>query len=100
MYTFGADGKLVTETPKNGIVEEDGVLYYYENGQRVHKCLFIDGGDYYYAAAGGVLAVSTTRKVNEAWTNGLLPAGMYTFDAQGRMVQNAAPGAGPLALAR
>ena len=102
MYTFGPDGKLVTETPKNGIVQEDGVLYYYENGQRVHKGLFIEGGDYYYAAAGGVLAVSTTRKVNEAWTNGLLPAGMYTFDAQGRMVLDTANAnsAGPLALVR
>ena len=101
-YTFGPDGKMLTAEEKDGIVAEDGGLYYYRDGKRFHAGLVLIDGDYYYVAAGGVVAVNTTRKVNEAWTNGLLPAGMYTFGADGKMVQNAvnANAAGPFVLVK
>ena len=37
-YTFDENGKL-TGTPKNGIVEEDGVLHYYVNGKLTYAGL-------------------------------------------------------------
>ena len=39
-YTFDENGKL-TGTPKNGIVEEDGVLHYYVNGTLTYAGLII-----------------------------------------------------------
>ncbi len=79
-YEFGADGKAL-----NGIVEKDGVLYYYENGIGVEKGLVKVGEDYYYAAYKGKIAVSKTLKVT--LTNCDLPAGVkYEFDANGKML--------------
>lgn len=46
-YTFDENGKL-TGTPKNGIVEEDGVLHYYVNGTLTYAGLIKIGDDYYY----------------------------------------------------
>ncbi len=113
MYTFGADGKMInppveeeptettppseTEEPseseepseepqpvKNGIYEENGVLYYYENGVRAYGAGLIKlDGDYYYVRSNGALAIG------RYWVtvhNGLLPQGMYTFGADGKMV--------------
>ncbi len=79
-YEFGSDGKML-----NGIVEKDGVLYYYENGQGVQKGLINFNGDYYYSVYGGKIAVNTSVKATE--TNCDLPAGVtYEFDADGKML--------------
>jgi uncharacterized repeat protein (TIGR02543 family) len=43
-YTFDENGKL-TGTPKNGIVEEDGVLHYYVNGKLTYAGLIKIGDD-------------------------------------------------------
>ena len=87
-YEFDAEGKMVMdpETLRNGIVEVDGVLYYFENNVAVYKGLILVDGSYYYAGTGGMLAVSTTRYVNAEWANGLLEPGNYEFDAEGKMV--------------
>ncbi|MBQ4317492.1 MAG: hypothetical protein IJC20_04500, partial [Clostridia bacterium] len=42
-YEFGADGKML-----QGIVEKDGVLYYYENGNGTEKGLVYCDGAYYF----------------------------------------------------
>ena len=44
-YTFDENGKL-TGTPKNGIVEEDGVLHYYVNGTLTYAGLIKIGDDW------------------------------------------------------
>ena len=78
-YEFGADGKML-----NGIVEKDGALYYYENGQGVEKGIFYLDGHYYYAAYKGLMAVNKTIKITA--TNNLLVADTYTFNEYGQIV--------------
>lgn len=94
-YTFGADGKMIVEgngsgeedkPVTNGIVDVDGVLYYYQNGNAYYAGLFQLDGNYYYARSNGQLVVSRDYWVTK--TNDLLPAGTYTFDADGKMVVN------------
>ena len=95
-YKFGSDGKMIreTETPdpsepevevKNGIVEEDGVKYYYVNGVKKYAGLIQIDGDYYYVNSS--CQVICGRKYYISLTNNLLPRGYYTFDADGKMVQ-------------
>jgi len=90
-YTFGGDGLML-----DGIINDHGVLYYYKTGKKYYGGLLkyeesydirnIEGGrytltasaegDYYYATSKGKLSnqYGYTYK-----TNGLLPAGYYTF---------------------
>ena len=79
-YEFGPDGRML-----DGIVEKDGVLYYYVKGRPKQAGLLLIGDDYYFAGgANGELAVNKTQY---AWeTNGLLPAKNYQFDAEGKML--------------
>lgn len=94
-YTFGADGKMIVEgngsgeedkPVTDGIVDVDGVLYYYQNGNAYYAGLFQLDGNYYYARSNGQLVVSRDYWVTK--TNDLLPAGTYTFDADGKMIVN------------
>ncbi len=79
-YEFGADGRML-----DGIVEKDGVLYYYVNGRPKQAGLICIDGDYYFAGgANGELAVNKTQYVWQP--NGLLPEKNYDFDASGRML--------------
>ena len=79
-YEFGVDGKML-----NGIVEKDGVLYYYLNGQPKMACLVEIDGDYYFA--GGANGEISVNKTTYVWNgNGLLPEGNYTFDVDGKML--------------
>ena len=112
MYTFGADGMMIIEgeepetpeipdtpdtpdTPeepqvKNGIVEVNGVLYYYEN-DTIKYCaglVQLEDGSYIYVRSNGQLALGNYWVTND---NGLLPQKQYTFGADGKMIN--APGA-------
>ncbi len=79
-YEFGADGKML-----DGIVEKDGVLYYYVTGKPKQAGLLLIDGEYYFASGSkGELAVSVTKYVSQ--TNGLLPVGNYEFDGEGKML--------------
>ena len=81
-YEFDANGKM---NVKNGFVEEDGELYYYENGvKHTARGLFKVGNDYYYAKSGGALLRNCTEWANV--TNDLLPKAKYEFDANGKIV--------------
>lgn len=106
MYTFGADGKMVLpetedpddgeqetpETPaepekpevKDGIVNVNGILYYYKNNviQYCAGLIKIDG-DYYYVRSNGQLAIGKYWPTNH---NDLLPAALYEFGADGKML--------------
>ena len=82
-YVFDAKGKLIG-MPKNGIVEEDGTLRYYANGEPTYVGLIKIGRDYYYVNSKCEVVHSCTYYVS--WTHGLIPEGKYTFDAKGRMI--------------
>ena len=84
VYTFADDGHIIMY---NGIVEQDDGKWYYENGRRTFAGLFQpSGGDYYYAASDGRIICGQEYYVSK--TNDLFPAGVYTFDDEGRMVLN------------
>ena len=87
-YVFDAKGKLIG-MPKNGIVEEDGTLRYYVNGEPTYVGLIKIGRDYYYVNSKCEVVHSCTYYVS--WTHGLIPEGKYTFDAKGKMIDPPAP---------
>ena len=87
-YVFDAKGKLIG-VPKNGIIEEDGTLRYYANGEPTYVGLIKIGRDYYYVNSKCEVVHSCTYYVS--WTHGLIPEGKYTFDAKGRMMDPPAP---------
>ena len=72
------------ETTKNGIVAENGSLYYYEKGQLTYAGLIQIDGAYYYVKTSG--EVVHGRKYWISKTNGLLPEKSYTFDENGKIV--------------
>ena len=100
-YSFDADGRVINppvvepekpdtpDTPvvpdkKNGIMEEDGKLFYYENGVRTYAGLIYLDGYYYYVRTSGQLVQNS--KYWPTKTNGLLNVKrQYTFDELGRM---------------
>ena len=87
-YTFDESGKL-TGTPKNGIVEEDGVLHYYVNGKLTYAGLIKIGNDYYYVNSKCEVVHDCDYTIT--WTHGLLPQGRYHFDADGKLTGSVAP---------
>ena len=86
-YDFGPDGKMIREEEevKNGIVEEDGALYYYVDGVKTYAGLIIIDGDYYYVNSS--YKVVTTSHYWVTKTNDLLPAGFYDFGTDGKMIR-------------
>lgn len=99
LYTFGADGKLLEnddsqepdqpDTPdvpevKNGLVNENGIIYYYVNGTRGYCAgLVLIDGAYYYVRSNAQVAIGEYWITN---TNGYMNQGKYFFDADGKMV--------------
>ena len=104
-YTFGADGKMlnapgttpdpepeqppVTPDPepevKNGIVSEDGKLWWYVDGVKTYGGLMLIDGSYYYARSSGEIVTGKTYWISK--TNDLLPAGGYTFGEDGKLAK-------------
>ena len=87
-YTFDENGKL-TGTPKNGIVEEDGVLHYYVNGKLTYAGLIKIGDDYYYVNSKCEVVRDCDYYIS--WTHDLMPQGRYHFDADGKLTGSVAP---------
>ena len=87
IYTFDDAGKIIfPEKPKNGIVAENGSLYYYVDGVLTGAGLIQIGNDYYY------VRTSTGEVVHgrSYWitvTNGLLPTGQYMFADNGKLIR-------------
>ncbi len=79
-YYFDETGKMCD---KNGFIEENGGIYYYENGQRAYAGLIKIDGDYYYVRSSG--EVVTNRHYWITKTNDLLPADSYYFDEEGKL---------------
>ena len=87
-FTFDENGKL-TGTPKNGIVEEDGVLHYYVNGKLTYAGLIQIGDDYYYVNSKCEVVRDCDYYIT--WTHDLKPQGRYHFDADGKLTGSVAP---------
>ena len=86
-YFFGEDGKMQIN---EGIVSDNnGDVRYYENNQPVAKGLVKDADGYFYFINSSLKAVRNTwYSFSEAKANGLMPAGRYFFDENGRMVRH------------
>ena len=82
-YYFDENGHLIK---KAALIEEGGILYYYnDNGMReANAGLVMFEGAFYYIGAEGKAAVNT--EVNVTKTNGLLEAGIYRFDENGKAI--------------
>ena len=78
-YDFGADGKMIIY---NGIVNG----YYYVEGIKTAAGLIRENGYYYYAAGGGKLVTGCSYWISN--TNGLLAAGTYRFNDEGKIIMS------------
>jgi glucan-binding YG repeat protein len=81
-YEFGPDGKMY-----HGIVNKNGVWYYYENGRTYEKGLFKLDGNYYAAKSKGLLAVNEKYYTWKVDASADLPKGNYEFGPDGKMLQ-------------
>ena len=81
-YYFDDNGVMFI---KNGIVEENGSLYYYVNNVLTPAGLIKLGDDYYYVRTSNSEVIHG-RSYWVTVTNGLLPSGMYEFDNNGKMI--------------
>ena len=95
-YTFDGAGKM-TQVPvllagtdfMNGLVRlPDGKVQYYVDGKDTFAGLVrSDAGDYYFIGPSKRAVTDTTYTFPDTYSNGLLPAGTYTFDGTGRITQ-------------
>ena len=81
-YTFDEHGRMVM--PKNGILEEDGSLWYYVDGVRTYAGVFEYEGAYYYAKTNGEVVHGRSYWITK--TNGVVPEKSYVFENDGKMV--------------
>ncbi len=79
-YYFGETGKL---GDKNGFINENGGIYYYEDGQLVYAGLIEVDGDYYYVRSSGQVIPDGHNWITK--TNDLLPPDSYYFDEDGKL---------------
>ena len=70
---------------KNGIVSEDGKLWWYVDGVKTYGGLMLIDGSYYYARSSGEIVTGKTYWISK--TNDLLPAGGYTFGEDGKLAK-------------
>ena len=80
-YEFGADGAML-----NGFEKLSDGLYYYNKGNATYLGLKVIGSDLYYIEEGGKVMTGRVY-VGTYASNGLLPKGYYTFDAEGKFVK-------------
>ena len=88
-YEIDENGKIINpkvvgeepviDTSLNGIVGD----YYYVDGIPTHVGFIKIGDYYYYIESGGKVVKNKTRFVYNNMTNGILPQGFYSFDAEG-----------------
>ena len=93
IYAFDNEGRIVfPEEPekKNGFVEENGGLYYYEDGVLTGAGLMKVDNDYYYVKT-STGEVVRSRSYWITATNDLLPMGQYTFDENGKLINPPEP---------
>ena len=74
------------EAPEGLVFEEDGDIVYYENGVKVAKGLVEHEGSYYFINSTLKAVKDCEYAFSASASNGLLPAGKYTFGADGKMI--------------
>jgi glucan-binding YG repeat protein len=90
-YTFDEDGRMVVpqepdpSEAKQGIVSEDGSLWWYVDGKRTYAGVFELDGSYYYAKTNGEVVHGQRYWISK--TNGLLPEASYEFAEDGKLIQ-------------
>lgn len=96
-YTFGEDGRILDVTVKTGFGDRnEGELHFYGNGD---ICYFAygakvaiglvfdeDDGSYYFINSTKKAVRNCEYSFNEKMSNGLLPAGKYSFGEDGRLI--------------
>ena len=80
-YDFAEDGKMIR---LNGIVEENGALYYYVDDVKTPAGLIEIDGELYYANSSGKIV---TGRYWVTKNNGIMASGYYEFDETGKMVR-------------
>ncbi len=95
-YTFDSTGKiaqlpelLAGDDYRNGLIRmPNGKVQYFRNGQPAFAGLLkSNAGDYYFIGPSKRAVTDTTYTFPDTYSNGLLPAGTYTFDGTGRITQ-------------
>ena len=95
-YIFDSTGKIAQlpellggESLVNGLIRlPDGKVQYYVDGKNTFAGLVrSDAGDYYFIGPSKRAVTDTTYTFPDTYSNGLLPAGTYTFDGTGRITQ-------------
>jgi hypothetical protein len=94
LYAFnGGDGKNVVYYYDCGTTGEAVLLtgpykdhFYYEGVRQTAYKLFEVNGTYYYVSDGHRIAKNVTLYLNKVLAGTGLPAGQYTFDADGKMI--------------
>ena len=81
-YTFDANGVLQLY---DGFAEINGEKYYYVDGVKTYAGLIQIDGAYYYISSSCKPVIGRSYYVSK--TNDLKPAGNYTFDNDGKMVE-------------
>lgn len=70
------------------VKDADGEIRYYKDGVAVYAGLVQDAeGNYYYINSTKKTVKNCTYGIGSAKTNGLLPAGTYKFDEEGKMIK-------------
>ncbi|MBQ7548597.1 MAG: phosphodiester glycosidase family protein [Clostridia bacterium] len=87
-YRFTDEGKLISRITEDGTyVDESRGACVVQNGVATAPGLIkAYNGCYYYIATGRFSAADTTVSIPASMTNGLLPAGTYSFGSDGKMI--------------
>lgn len=96
LYSFDSQGHLIL--PKEGILEEDGSLYYYVKGVRTYAGLIELDGYMYYVRSNGEVVHGVSYWITK--TNGLMREDNYTFDENGRMLSPSEENVGKYGIVR
>lgn len=81
-YSFDPDGKMLL---RDGFTEIGDKTYYYVKGAKTYAGLIEVDGDYYYINSSCIMVKDCDYTISK--TNGLLPAGTYTFGADGKLIR-------------
>ena len=90
-YEFGADGYMIISNDKDGVVEENGALHYYDSGVKLYGAGLVQTDDnrFVYVCSSGQLATGRYWITN---TNGIMEAGYYEFGTDGYLIVSDAEG--------